>query len=324
MRSRLHLLAALALAAALPPTPAIAQDFPRKPIKIIVPFPPGGTPDMLSRLLSHRATQLFGKQVVVDNRPGAGGNVAMELVARAPGDGYTLIMGSIGTCSINPYIYKTIGFDVERDYAPLMEVGRITNLLAVHPSVPATDVKELVALIRAKPGGITYASSGFGSSLHLTSELFESLAGIEIRHVPYKGSALAVTALVGGEVNFMFDNMPSISPHAGAGRVRPIAVTGTKRSKLFPDVPTMQEAGYKDVVMQPWFGLLAPAKTPPAVLAKLNAVFNEALRDPTVQKRLAELDVEPIGGSGADFGKHIRAESDKWSRLIRERKITAE
>jgi len=324
MRSRLHLLAALALAFVLPAAPAIAQDFPRKPIRIIVPFPPGGTPDMLSRLLSQRATQLFGKQVIIDNRPGAGGNVAMELVARAPGDGYTLIMGSIGTCAINPYIYKTIGFDVERDFAPLMEVGRITNLLAVHPSVPAKDVEELVALIRAKPGEMTYASSGFGSSLHLTSELFESLAGIQIRHVPYKGSALAVTALVGGEVNFMFDNMPSISPHAGAGRVRPIAVTGTKRSKLFPGVPTMQEAGYKDVVMQPWFGLLAPAKTPPEVLAKLNAVFNEALRDPTVQKRLAELDVEPVGGSGADFGKHIRAESVKWSRLIRERKITAE
>jgi len=324
MRSRLHLLAALAIAAALPAVPAIAQDFPRKPIKIIVPFPPGGTPDMLSRLLSQRATQLFGQQVVVDNRPGAGGNVAMELVARAPADGYTLIMGSIGTCSINPYIYRTIGFDVERDFAPLMEVGRIANLLAVHPSVPVKDVKELVALSRSKPGEITYASSGFGSSLHLTSELFESLAGIEIRHVPYKGSALAVTALVGGEVNFMFDNMPSISPHAGAGRVRPIAVTGTRRSKLFPNVPTMQEAGYKDVVMMPWFGLLAPAKTPPAVLAKLNAVFNEAMRDPTVQKRLAEMDVEPIGGSGADFGKHIRAESEKWSRLIRERKITAE
>lgn len=324
MRSRLHLLAALALAVVLPAAPAIAQDFPRKPIRIIVPFPPGGTPDMLSRLLSQRATQLFGKQVIIDNRPGAGGNVAMELVARAPGDGYTLIMGSIGTCAINPYIYKTIGFDVERDFAPLMEVGRIANLLAVHPSVPAKDVKQLVALIRAKPGEMTYASSGFGSSLHLTSELFESLAGIQIRHVPYKGSALAVAALVGGEVNFMFDNMPSISPHAGAGRVRPIAVTGTKRSKLFPDVPTMQEAGYKDVVMQPWFGLLAPAKTSPEVLAKLNAVFNEALRDPTVQKRLAELDVEPVGGSGADFGKHVRAESEKWSRLIRERKITAE
>jgi tripartite-type tricarboxylate transporter receptor subunit TctC len=324
MRSRLHLLAAFALAIALPAAPAFAQDFPRKPVKIIVPFPPGGTPDMLSRLLSQRATQLLGQQVVVDNRPGAGGNVAMELVARAPADGYTLIMGSIGTCSINPYIYRTIGFDVERDFAPLMEVGRIANLLAVHPSVPAKDVKELVALIRAKPGEMTYASSGFGSSLHLTSELFESLAGIQIRHVPYKGSALAVTALVGGEVNFMFDNMPSIAPHAAGGRVRPIAVTGTRRSKLFPDVPTMQEAGYKDVVMQPWFGLLAPAKTPPAVLAKLNAVFNEAMRDPTVQKRLTEIDVESVGGSGADFGKHIRAESEKWSRLIRERKITAE
>lgn len=324
MRSRLHLVAALALAAVLPFTPAAAQDFPRKPVKIIVPFPPGGTPDMLSRVLAQRATQLLGQQVIVDNRPGAGGNVAMELVARAPADGYTIIMGTIGTCSINPYIYKTIGFDVERDFAPLMEVGKISNLLAVHPSLPANNVKELVALAKAKPGTLTYATSGFGSSLHLTSELFESLAGIQIRHVPYKGSALAVTALVGGEVNFMFDNMPTIATQAAAGKVRPIAVTGTKRSKLFPNVPTMQEAGFKDVVMQPWFGLLAPAKTPPAVLAKLNAVLNEAMRDPTVRKRFAEMDLEPAGGSGADFAKLIRSESDRWSRLIREKKITAE
>jgi tripartite-type tricarboxylate transporter receptor subunit TctC len=324
MRSRLHLLVALAIAAALPSAPVCAQTFPRKPVKIIVPFPPGGTPDMLARLLGQRATQILGQQVIVDNRPGAGGNVAMELVARANADGYTLIMGTIGTCSINPYIYRKVGFDVERDFAPLMEVGRIPNMLAVHPSQPVRSVKELVDLARTKPGGLTYASSGFGSSLHLTSILFESLAGMEIRHVPYKGSALAVTALVGGEVNFMFDNMPSIAPHAAGGKVRPIAVTGTQRSKLFPEVPTMQEAGYKDVVMMPWFGLLAPARTPSAVLAKLNGVFNEAMRDPLVQKRLAEMDLEVVGGSGADFGKLIRAESAKWGRLIRDRKITAE
>lgn len=324
MHRRRTALLALAAVLALPFATASAQDFPKKPVKIVVPFPPGGTPDMLSRLLGQRASQLLGQQVIVENRPGAGGNVAMELVARAPADGYTLVMGTIGTCSINQHIYKTIGFDIERDFAPVMEVGSISNLLAVHPSQPVNSVKELVALAQSKPGQITYASSGFGSSLHLTSELFESLAGIQIRHVPYKGSALAVTALVGGEVNFMFDNMPSISPQALAGKVRPIAVTGTRRSKLFPGVPTMQEAGYKDVVMTPWFGLLAPAKVPPAVLAKLNAVFNESMRDATVAKRLAEMDFDPVGGSGADFGKRIRSESEKWGKLVRERKITAE
>ena len=324
MRSRLHVVAALALAALLPFTPAAAQDFPRKPVKIIVPFPPGGTPDMLSRLLAQRATQILGQQVIVDNRPGAGGNVAMDLVSRSPADGHTLIMGTVSTCSVNEFIFKGLTYNVERDFVPLMEVGRISNLLAVHPSLPVNSVKDLVALAKAKPGTLTYATSGYATTLHLTAELFESSAGIQIRHVPYKGSALAVTALVAGEVNFMFDNMPTIAQQAAAGKVRPLAVTGPKRSKLFPNVPTMQEAGYKDLVVQPWFGLLAPAKVPPAVLAKLNAAFNEAMRDPTVLKRFSEIDLQPVGGSGADFQKLIRAEAQKWGKLVREKNITAE
>jgi tripartite-type tricarboxylate transporter receptor subunit TctC len=324
MRSRLHVVAVLALAALLPFTPAAAQNFPRKPVKIIVPFPPGGTPDMLSRLLAQRATQILGQQVIVDNRPGAGGNVAMDLVSRAPADGHTLIMGTVSTCSVNEFIFKGLTYSVERDFVPLMEVGRISNLLAVHPSLPVNSVKDLVALAKAKPGTLTYATSGYATTLHLTAELFESSAGIQIRHVPYKGSALAVTALVAGEVSFMFDNMPTIAQQAAAGKVRPLAVTGPKRSKLFPNVPTMQEAGYKDLVVQPWFGLLAPAKVPPAILEKLNAAFNEAMRDPTVLKRFSEIDLQPVGGSGADFQKLIRAEAQKWGKLVREKNITAE
>lgn len=303
---------------------ANAQNFPTKPVRIIVPFPPGGTPDTLSRVLGNRASQLLKQQVIVENRPGAGGNVAMELVARAAPDGYTLIMGTIGTCALNPHLYQSIGFNVERDFAPVMLVGSISNLLAVHPSVPVNSVKELVAAARAKPGDLTYGSSGFGSSLHLSMELFKTAAGIDIRHVPYKGSALAVTALVGGEVNMMFDNIPSILTNAQAGKVRPIAVTGPKRSRLFPNVPTMQEAGYGTVVVTPWFGLLAPAKTPPALVERLNAVFNEAMRDETVRKRFAEIDLEPGNGPAADYGKLIRAESDKWGKLIRDKNIKAE
>lgn len=322
MRARFTALLVLVLTAVCAVPSAVAQTFPRKPIKLIVPFPPGGTPDMLARILGQQVSQIAKQQVIIDNRPGAAGNVAMELVARAAPDGYTLIMGTIGTLSINPYIYKTVGFDVARDYAPVMNAGSISNLLAVHPSVPVNSVKELVDLARKKP--LTYASSGFGSSLHITSEYFQSLAGIDLQHVPYKGSALAVTALVGGETNVMFDNMPSIAPHIVAGKLKPLAVTGPKRSHLFPNVPTMRESGFPDVVVTPWYGILAPVKTPPEVVARLNALFNEAMRDSTVQKRYEEMDVEPGGGTPAQFGDLIRTESAKWSKLVRDKKIVAE
>ncbi len=322
MRARFTALLVLVLAAVCAVPSALAQTFPRKPIKLIVPFPPGGTPDMLARILGQQVGQIAKQQVIIDNRPGAAGNVAMELVARAAPDGYTLIMGTIGTLSINPYIYRTVGFDVARDYAPVMNAGSISNLLAVHPSVPVNSVREFVELARKKP--LTYASSGFGSSLHITSEYFQSLAGIDLQHVPYKGSALAVTALVGGETNVMFDNMPSIAPHVLAGKLKPLAVTGPKRSHLFPNVPTMKEAGYPDVVVTPWYGILAPVKTPPEVVARLNALFNEAMRDSTVLKRYEEMDVEPGGGTPAQFADLIRAESAKWSKLVRDKKIVAE
>jgi len=322
MRTRFTALLVLVLAAVCAVPSAVAQTFPRKPIKLIVPFPPGGTPDMLARILGQHVSQTAKQQVIIDNRPGAAGNVAMELVARASPDGYTLIMGTIGTLSINPYIYKSVGFDVARDYAPVMNAGSISNLLAVHPSVPVNSVKELVDLARKKP--LTYASSGFGSSLHITSEYFQSLAGIDLQHVPYKGSALAVTALVGGETSVMFDNMPSIAPHVVAGKLKPLAVTGPKRSHLFPNVPTMKEAGFPDVIVTPWYGILAPVKTPPEVVARLNALFNEAMRDSTVRKRYEEMDVEPGGGTPAQFAELIRAESAKWSKLVRDKKIVAE
>ena len=323
MSRRDFLSASLAAALALS-LPAAAEEFPKKPIRIVVPFPPGGTPDILSRIIGAKLSQIVGQQVIVDNRPGAGGNLAMELVARGAADGYTLVMGTIGTCSLNAFLYKNITFNIERDFAPVMLVGSIPNLLAVHPSVPANSVKDLVALAKSKPGQLAYASSGFGSSIHIAGEWFQVQAGIDLRHVPYKGSALADTALMAGETDLMFDNMPSISPHAAANKVRPLAVTSTRRSKLFPNVPTMIEAGYKDFVITPWFGLLAPVKTPPAVLAKLNSSLNEALRDATVLKRFSEIELDPAGGSGADFLRLIQSENAKWGKLIRDKNITAE
>lgn len=323
MRSRLLAVAALLLAA-LPSPPVHAQAWPSKPIRLVVPFPPGGTPDILARLLGQRASRTLGQPVVVDNRVGAGGNVAMELVARSAPDGYTLIMGTIGTCALNPALYANLSFSVERDFSPVMLVGSIPNLLVVHPSVPAASVAELVALAKSRPGKLTYGSSGFGSSLHLAGELFRAAAGVDILHVPYKGSQPALMDLVAGQVDLMFDNMPSVLPMAQAGKVRPLAVTGGRRSRLFSAVPTMAEAGYPGLVITPWFGLLAPARLPEPVLAKLNAAFNEALRDPAVHKRLSEIDLEPAGGSGADYAAVIRAESDRWGRLIREKNIRAE
>ena len=226
-----------------------AQQYPVKPIRIVAPFTAGGTVDLLSRLLGQRVSQLAKQPVVIENRPGAGGNVGMEVVARSAPDGYTLVMGSIGTCSLNQHLYASLGYNVERDFVPVMYVGAVANLLVVNPGVAANSVKELVALAKAKPGQLTYASSGFGSSLHLAGELFNSLAGVDLQHVPYKGSAPAINDIVGGQINVMFDNMPSMFPQAQAGKVRPLAVTGAKRSRLFPNVPTMQEAGYPGFVL---------------------------------------------------------------------------
>ncbi|MCA3132166.1 MAG: tripartite tricarboxylate transporter substrate binding protein [Rhodocyclaceae bacterium] len=321
---RFLLVAAAALLAAFVTGPVQAQEWPAKPIRLVVPFPPGGTPDILARLLGQRAARALGQQVVVDNRPGAGGNVAMEIVARSAPDGYTVVMGTIGTCALNPSLYANLPFSVQRDFAPVMLVGSIANLLAVHPSVPATSVKELVALAKARPGTLTYASSGFGSSLHVAGELFRGAATVDLVHVPYKGSQPALMDLVAGQVNLIFDNMPSVLPMVQAGKVRPLAVTGAKRSRLFPALPTMAEAGYPEASIAPWYGVLAPARVPGPVLAKLNAAFNEALRDPAVQKRLAEIDLEPAGGSGAQFAALIAAETDKWGRVIREKGIRAE
>ncbi|MCA3143463.1 MAG: tripartite tricarboxylate transporter substrate binding protein [Rhodocyclaceae bacterium] len=321
---RFLLVAAAALLAAFVTGPVQAQEWPAKLIRLVVPFPPGGTPDILARLLGQRAARALGQQVVVDNRPGAGGNVAMEIVARSAPDGYTVVMGTIGTCALNPSLYANLPFSVQRDFAPVMLVGSIANLLAVHPSVPATSVKELVALAKARPRTLTYASSGFGSSLHVAGELFRGAATVDLVHVPYKGSQPALMDLVAGQVNLIFDNMPSVLPMVQAGKVRPLAVTGAKRSRLFPGLPTMAEAGYPEASIAPWYGVLAPARVPGPVLAKLNAAFNEALRDPAVQKRLAEIDLEPAGGSGAQFAALIAAETDKWGRVIREKGIRAE
>ena len=315
-------LAVLLLACA--PAALNAQAWPDRPVKLVVPFPPGGTTDIVARIVAEHASRRLGQQMVVENRPGAGGNTGTELVKRAAPDGYTLSLCTIGTCAINASIYANPGYDIQKDFVPVIVIGGVVNVLAIHPGVPAKTVKELVQLARAKPDQLTYGSSGYGSSPHLAGELLKDMAGVQITHVPYKGSAPAIVDLRGGQIDMFFDNAPSILPHVKAGPLVPLATTGAKRSKSLPTVPTMEEAGFAGFVIEPWWGVLAPAKTPPAVVAKLNQVLNEVLKDPAVLKRFEEVDLNVWGGTPERLGTLIRTETAKWGRLVRDRDIKAE
>ncbi|MCW5621606.1 MAG: tripartite tricarboxylate transporter substrate binding protein [Burkholderiales bacterium] len=310
--------ALLALAAAC----AQAQTYPDKPIKLVVPFPAGGTTDIVGRIVAEHASRRLGQQMIVENRPGAGGNIGTELVKRAAPDGYTLSLCTIGTCAINGSIYAKTGYDVARDFVPVALIGGVTNVLVINPQVPAKSVKELMAL--AKSGQLTYGSSGFGSSPHLSGELLKSMAQVEITHVPYRGSAPVIVDLRGGQLDVFFDNAPSILPHVKSGALRALATTGSTRSKALPAVPTMEEAGFPGFVIEPWWGVLAPAKTPPAVVAKLNQVINDVLKDPAVLKRFEEIDLNVWGGSAQRMSEQIKAETAKWAQLVRARNIKAE
>ena len=301
-----------------------AQAWPERPVKLVVPFPPGGTTDIVARIVAEHASRRLGQQMVVENRPGAGGNTGTELVKRAAPDGYTLSLCTIGTCAINASIYANPGYDIQKDFVPVIVIGGVVNVLAIHPGVPAKTVKELVQLARAKPDQLTYGSSGYGSSPHLAGELLKDMAGVQITHVPYKGSAPAIVDLRGGQIDMFFDNAPSILPHVKAGPLVPLATTGAKRSKSLPTVPTMEEAGFAGFVIEPWWGVLAPAKTPPAVVAKLNQVLNDVLKDPAVLKRFEEVDLNVWGGTPERLGTLVRTETAKWGKLVRDRDIKAE
>jgi tripartite-type tricarboxylate transporter receptor subunit TctC len=300
-----------------------AQPYPTKPIRLIVPFPAAGTTDIVGRIMAEYTGKVLGQQVVVDNRPGAGGNLGTELALRAPADGHTLLLCTIGTCAINASIYPSLNFDMRRDFAPIILVGGVSNVLAVNNEVKARDVKELVALAKASPGKLVYGSSGYGSSPHLSAELLKSMAGVDIVHVPYKGSAPAILDLRGGKIQMFFDNAPSILPQVKGGAVRAIATTGPKRARSLPDVPTMEEQGFKGFVISPWWGVLAPAKTPPAIIARLNQAMREVLVNPEVIKKFQDIDLEVWSGTPEQLGAMIRSETAKWGKLVRERGIKA-
>jgi tripartite-type tricarboxylate transporter receptor subunit TctC len=302
---------------------AFAQDdYPNRPVRIIVPFAPGGSTDVVARILADRLGTELKQNFVVENKPGAGGNIGADAVAKATPDGYTLLMGTTGVLAINKYLYKDMSFDPDRDLAPVSYTSLITNILVVNPQVPARSVAELVRLAKAEPGRLTFASSGAGSSTHLSAELFKSMAGVDILHVPYKGSSQAITDVIAGQVTMLFDNAPSSMPFIEQGRLRALAVTSTKRMPNLPDVPTIDEAGVKGYESLSWSGIVAPAGTPRRIIDRLNAAIDKILRDPDVRQRFASLGVEPVGGPPEAFSRHIRAEAEKWGRVVKTANIT--
>jgi tripartite-type tricarboxylate transporter receptor subunit TctC len=284
----------------------------------VVPFPPGGPLDISARLIGSRLSDAFGQPVLVDNRPGAGGSVGARLVARATGDGYTLLMGALSTHAVNPYLYADVGYDPVRDFTPVTLVANVPNVLVVHPSLKVDSVKALVALARARPGALAFASGGNGSGGHLAGELLKSAAKLDLVHVPYKGAAPALADLVGGQVPMMFDNLASALPQVRAGKVRALAVTTASRSAFLPDLPTMQEAGVAGFDISTWFGVFAPGALPAPVLDRLHREIVRILQVPEVRERLASFGSEPVGNTPAQFAAFIQAEQARYARIVRD------
>lgn len=297
---------------------AVAQTYPVKPIRFIIPFTPGGNTDVLGRILALKMTESFGQQVVIDNRPGAGGTLGVEQTARANPDGYTIVMGTFGSVLVANSLYTKLGYDPQRDLAPVVLVATPPGLLVAHPALPARTVQELIAHARANDGRLNYASAGAGTWNHLFGELFNAMAKTRITHVPYKGSAPATTDLIGGQVQMMFSPFPPALPHVRAGRLRALGVSTASRSGLLPEIPTVAESGLPGYAAEGWFAVLAPAKTPQPVIDRLNAELNRALQLADVKASLAADGAEPAGGTPQDLAKSIREGAQKWGKLIKE------
>jgi tripartite-type tricarboxylate transporter receptor subunit TctC len=296
---------------------ALAQSYPNRPIRLVVPFPAAGTTDILARAAAQKLTEALGQAVVVDNRPGAGGNIGSDLVAKSAPDGYTLLMGTVGTHAINPSLYSKMPYDHVKDFVPVVLVAGVPNVLVVNPALPVKSVADLIKLAKDKPGTINFASSGSGTSIHLSGELFKTMSGIDMTHVPYKGSSPALTDLIGGQVQVMFDNLPSALPQIKGGKLRAVAVTSLKRAPALPDVPTIDESGLPGFEASSWFGVLAPAGTPAPIVAKINAEVNKWLQSADAREKLLSQGAEAAGGTPEQFAAHIRAETDKWAKVVK-------
>ena len=311
-------IAATLVAACLPAAAIGAEAYPAKAIRMVVPFPAGGTTDILARIAGQKLTEALKQQVIIDNRPGAGGNIGTELVAKSPPDGYTLLTDPGSTLTINPSLYAKLPYDPVKDFAPVTILAAVPNILVVHPSLPVKNVKELIALAKAKPGQLNYASTGAGQSTHLSMELFKTMAGVDLVHIPYKGSAPALTDLLGGQVTLMFDNMPSSLPHVQGGKLRALAVSTLKRSPAMPQLPTVAESGLPGFEVSVWFAVLAPAGTPRDIVQRLNAVLVKALHAPDVKERLAGQGAEPIGNTPEAFAATMQRDLVKWAKVVKD------
>jgi tripartite-type tricarboxylate transporter receptor subunit TctC len=296
-------------------TTAPAQTYPAKPIRLVVGFTPGGGVDINARLFQPKITEYLGQQVIVENRPGAGTNIANEHVAKSPPDGYTLLINT-AALAINLSLYRKVNYSAS-DFAPVSVVSMSPNILVVHSSVPVKSVKELVALARSRPGQLNFSSAGAGTTQHLSGELFNLRAGVKTVHVPYKGSAPSLTSVISGEVDLTYANIPAISAHVKSGRLRPIANLGPRRSDQLPQVPTMAEAGVKGVEVVVWYGIFAPAATPRDVVAKLADTLGRAARSPDIRQKLLDLGAEPVGNSPEEFGKLFREEVARWAEVVK-------
>jgi len=298
-----------------------ADNYPNRSITMVVAFPAAGTTDILARLIGQKLTEKFKQTVVIENRPGAGGNIGTAYVAKAAPDGYTIMMGTIGTQSINPSLYKKMPYDAAKDFVPITRAAMVPNLLVVNKDAPYNTLPEMMAYGKANPGKLTYGSSGNGTTLHLSGELFNLMSGSKITHIPYKGSTPAVADLMGGQISMIFDNMPSVIQQVKSGRLKALAVTSAQRNPQLPEIPTIQELGVAGYEVWSWFGLLAPAATPKPIVDKLNASIVDIIKQPDVQAKIIELGAVPVPETSAEFGAFIEAETLKWAKVIKEANI---
>jgi len=310
----LKIVAALAVAG----MSCVAQaQYPNKPIKMVVPFPAGGTTDIMARAMAAELQKSFGQAVIVENKAGAGGNIGSDYVAKAAPDGYTLLMGTVGTHAINVSLYPKMPYDAVKDFSPVSLVAAVPNVLTAAPSLPINSVRDLIDAAKKDPNKITFASSGSGTSIHLSGELFKQLAGVQMTHVPYKGSSAALPDLMSGQVDVMFDNAPSVMPHIKGGKLKAIAVTSSKRSPALPNVPTIAESGLPAFEASSWFGVLAPAGTPKDIVDKLSQAIVKSLQTAEIKDRLASQGADAVGNTPEQFVAHIKSEIDKWAKVVK-------
>jgi tripartite-type tricarboxylate transporter receptor subunit TctC len=303
---------------------AQAQAYPSKPVRLVVPFPAGGATDVLARVISQKAAERLGQPIVVDNRPGAGGAIGSDFVAKAAPDGYTLLIATGSTHSIGPIVNARIPYDVERDFVPIALVADTASALVVPATLPVNNLAEFIALAKAKPGQLNFGSSGNGTNSHLSGEMFKAQAGVFITHIPYRGTGLVLTDMLSGQIQMLIDNFVTAQPHIRDGKLRVLGVTSLKRLPFAPDVPTLDEQGLKGFESTNWFGIYGPRDTPADVVAKVNAAYTQAVQDPEVQKRLQNLGATPMSGTPEDMAKVVAAETAKWRKLIRDRRIAVD